>query len=267
MLLVAAQRSSQSSRKVPRVPLYDTSTVSKYTKSGDFQNNANISLRNRYLYFAVDKVANSSIKNALFQLEYAPVGKDIVTLYDKRSSPLLSPYQMNDDTFRQVFNSGNFFRFTFVRNPYTRLLSCYLDRIRRQTSNPRRQLNVYLRSRNIDPVDVSFETFIRAACEQNSPTQNSHWRVQYDDTLFEYIDYDYVGKFESLWADMEIVSQRIWGELKPEMADNSVNKSPRITNAGSRTLEFYTPELTQMVADRYANDFRFFGYSTDIDKV
>ncbi len=244
--------------------LYDLSKVSDYTKTNDFHNNTNISLRNKYLYFAVDKVANSSVKNALFAIEYAPVGKTAVTLYDERSSPLLSPYQLDDDLLRTVLNSGNYFRFTFVRNPFTRLLSCYLDRICTQTSNPRRYLNRYLKSHNISAEEVTFEVFIRAICEQASPVQNSHWRVQYDDVLFERIDYDYVGKFETLWTDMAFVSDKIWGSVRPEMSDSSVNKSPKITNAGSRLAEFYTPELVELVVKRYEQDFRAFGYSTEI---
>lgn len=233
----------------------------------DFQNNSNISLRNRYLYSAVDKVANSSVKNALFAIEYAPVGKEPVTLYDKRSSPLLSPYQLSDDLFREVFNSGNYFRFVFIRNPYTRLLSCYLDRIMRQTSTPRRQLNAYLRKQGVDPTEVPFGKFVEAACQQSSPQQNSHWRAQYDDVLLDQIEYDFVGKFEDLWGGMEIISKRIWGEVKPEMANMKLNKSPQVTNAGSRVMEYYTADLAEMVAERYAKDFEAFGYSTDIASV
>ena len=52
------------------MPLYDFGTVKQHKKLSDFENNTNISLRNRYAYFAVDKVANSSIKNSLFEIEY-----------------------------------------------------------------------------------------------------------------------------------------------------------------------------------------------------
>ena len=43
--------------------------VKKHKKLVDFENNTNISLRHQYVYFAVDKVANSSIKNSLFEIE------------------------------------------------------------------------------------------------------------------------------------------------------------------------------------------------------
>ena len=244
--------------------LYDPSSIKHRKKLLDFENNTNISLRNRYVYFAVDKVANSSIKNSLFDIEYGPVGKKTVTLYDKRSSPLLSPYQLPPDLLREVLNSGNYFRFAFVRNPYSRLLSCYLDRILTASSKPRRQLNAFLKSRGEVIEDVSFESFIRAICAQTSNTQNSHWRVQADDILYGDVEFDFIGKFERLWQDMAIASSRIWGELRPEMANKDVNKSPRATNAGAKLREFYTPELAALVSERFAADFDAFEYERDI---
>ncbi|GAB3734947.1 hypothetical protein GCM10028862_18360 [Luteimonas pelagia] len=244
--------------------LYDPASIKGRKKLVDFENNTNISLRHRYVYFAVDKVANSSIKNSLFEIEYAPVGKKTVTLYDKRSSPLLSPYQLPIELLRDVLNSGNYFRFAFVRNPYSRLLSCYLDRILTASSKPRRQLNAFIKRKGGQIDDVSFEAFIEAICEQSSNAQNSHWRVQADDILHGEVEFDFIGKFERLWQDMAIVSSRIWGELRPEMANKDVNKSPRATNAGGKLREFYTPELAARVAERFAADFDAFGYERDI---
>lgn len=245
--------------------LYDISQVKARKKLADFENNTNISLRNRYVYFAVDKVANSSIKNSLFEIEYAPVGKKALTLYDERCSPLLSPYQVPQELLREVLNSGNYFRFAFVRNPYSRLLSCYLDRILTASSKPRRQLNAFLKRQGQESENVSFDQFIRAICQQEPIQQNSHWRVQTDDILHGLVDFDFIGKFENLWPDMAVVSSRIWGDLRPEMANKDVNKSPRATNAGGKLREYYTPELAALVAERFDSDFDAFGYERNID--
>jgi hypothetical protein len=245
--------------------LYEISQVKARKKLADFENNTNISLSNNYVYFAVDKVANSSIKNSLFEIEYAPVGKKALTLYDERCSPLLSPYQLPPTLLREVLNSGNYFRFAFVRNPYSRLLSCYLDRILTASSKPRRQLNALLKRHGEVPDNVSFEQFIRAICQQASNLQNSHWRVQTDDILYGLVDFDFIGKFENLWPDMAVVSSRIWGDLRPEMANKDVNKSPRATNAAGKMRDYYTAELAGLVAERFASDFEAFGYEKDIN--
>ena len=249
---------------------YDPSVISQYKRTNDFEANTNISLRNRYVYLAVDKAANSTIKERLYRIEYEPTNWDIVTLYDKRSSPLLSPHQLPPDLLRQVFTSGDYYRFTLVRNPFTRLLSCYLDRIRRQTSRPRRQLNANLKRRGTDPASVDFYTFVQAICEQGSAQQNSHWRVQSDDILFDRVDFDYVGKFENLAQEMSRFSQAIWGVQRDEMdivGPRDTNSSPQVTNAGSRLRDYYTPELVDLVQERYRADFKNFEYPLELPEA
>lgn len=231
----------------------------------DYQNNTNISLVNRYVYFAIDKVANSTIKQCLFEIEYQPVGKRPVTLFDKRCSPLLSPYQLPDTLLQDALTGNDFFRFAFVRDPYSRLLSCYLDRILTKTSNPRRDLNKSLKANNLPTDDVDFETFIETICNQSSPQQNSHWRVQHDDLCFDLIEFDYIAKFEKLWDEMEVLSKRIFGRVHPEMKDRGINKSPKATGANQRLKEYYTQKTADMVFDRYRQDFDSFGYSRMVD--
>lgn len=244
--------------------LKDLNVVTAHKAYGDFENNTNISLRNKYVYLAVDKVANSTIKNCLFEIEYLPVKKNPVTLYDKRCSPLLSPYQLPPNLLDEVLNSGRYFRFAFVRNPYSRLLSCYLDRIQRIRSRPRKQLEKYLAARGVEAGEINFSVFVHAVCEQSSPQQNSHWRAQVDDILYDHIEYDFIGRFEHLWDDMAEVSRRIWGEVRPQMANPDVNKSPRVTNADSRLAEYYTPELADRVYERFYRDFMAFGYEREL---
>ena len=236
------------------------SAIQQRKRVRDFENNTNISLLHHYIYFAVDKVANSTIKQCLFEIEYSSVGKNPLTLFDKRCSPLLSPYQLPDDLKQEVFRSDKYFRFAFVRSPYSRLLSCYLDRIQRRTSNPRRDLNKELKKRGLDPAEVSFEDFLRVVCEQPSAIQNSHWRRQYDDLCFDLIRFDHIGKFENLWKEMAYVSERVFGALMPQMRDRGINKAPRSTHSDQHVRNYYTQELADLVYESYSRDFESFGY-------
>lgn len=227
---------------------------------GDFERNTNISLLNKYVYFAVDKAANSTIKQCLFEIEYSPIGATPLTLFDKRCSPLLSPYQLPSDLKQQALMSDEFFRFAFVRNPYSRLLSCYLDRILRQTSRPRRELNIELKKRGTSTAEVTFEAFVQITCNQRSPAQNSHWRRQYDDLCCDLVELHYIGRFETLWSDMARVSERIFGKLMPEMCDRGINKAPTQTSADQQVRQYYTQELADLVFESYEQDFKSFGY-------
>ncbi|TLF47250.1 sulfotransferase family protein [Halomonas urmiana] len=229
--------------------------VEKRKRSGDFQNNTNISLVNKYVYFAVDKAANSTVKHCLFEIEYRPVNKTILDIYDPRASPLLSPYQIPQDYFSSIMSGKDFYKFSFVRNPYSRLLSCYLDRIQTRTSRPSREFRKALGRETF-----TFSDFVTLVCSQASKAQNSHWREQSDDILFDLVDFDHIAKFENLWDEMEFLSKKIFGDVREEMVNKSVNSSPKQTGSDSKLLEYYDQYLLDMVYDRYSKDFENFGY-------
>lgn len=250
----------RSSSRSPLKAFPERSAITQRKRISDFENNTNISLVHRYVYFAVDKAANSTIKQCLFEIEYSPIGKVPLTLFDKRCSPLLSPYQIPDDLKQEVFGSSRYFRFAFVRNPYTRLLSCYLDRIQTKSSNARRDLNKELRRRGLPTDEVSFERFIHVVCDQPSAAQNSHWRRQFDDLCLDLIDIHYIGRFEHLWDEMAYISQRVFGRVLPQMQDRGINKAPKSTNAGQHLRDYYTRELAELVYESYSRDFESFGY-------
>lgn len=249
------------------MPLVDIDQIQGRKKFHDFHSKTNISLQNKYVYVAVDKVANSTVKERLYRIEYQPVGWKTLTLFDKKCSPLLSPYQLPWDQVRDVLNSGNYTRFAFVRNPYTRLLSCYLDRIMRTQSTPRLRLMKHM-GRPRGSGAPTFEEFVQTVTQQASVTQDPHWREQSDELLVGAFDYDFIGKFEGLADDMAAVSQMIWGELRPEMdlsGKKNSNSSPRATSAGKSLADYYTDDMVRLVQDRYAADFQNFGYSVELE--
>lgn len=220
---------------------------------GDYQNNTNISLVNNYIYFAVDKVANSTIKQYLFDIEYAPVNKKVYNLYDPRCSPLLSPYQLPYSADGLLCDSG-LYKFAFVRNPYSRLLSCYLDRILTLSSRPSRQFRKKLKTK-----EFCFSDFVELVCSQKSSEQNSHWRTQSKDILYDYVSFDFIGKFEHLEPDLQRLHRNLFGsDFDPVVLKN--NYSPQKTSAGDKIIENYSQKLLDMVFDAYREDFEKFDY-------
>lgn len=260
------------------IQMFEQEKFKKRKRARDFQNATDISLQNSYVYFAVSKAANSTIKYRLSEVEYYPINAKPVTKYnvhEKRCLPLLSPYQLTESLKKEAFYSDNFFRFGVVRNPYSRLLSCYLDRIQLSHVIPTKELIQAMKKRGYKEGEIceengttpSFDGFIRVICEQTSPQQNSHWRRQFDDLLVGDVDLHFIGKFENLWNDMATVSEKIFGKVLPEMTNPNQNNSPKITQAGSKVKDFYTPELIDLVKDAYHNDFETFGYSKNINDV
>lgn len=227
--------------------------VKKYL---DYQNNTNISLVNRYCYFAVDKVANSTVKHCLYRMEYkgGRLREDILNIYDPRASPLLSPYQIPSRDLRESL-WGGFRRFAFVRNPYTRLLSCFLDRVCTFHSRPSKDFVKIYGSNTF-----TFSDFVHVVCSQDSVSQNSHWRVQYDDLMMGAVPDTQIFYFENLRSGMMEISRMVFGEEDERMEVDKLNASPKTTNSSDILGDYYDRKLYDLVYDRYKKDFEEFGY-------
>ena len=122
----------------PSVDKYDEdiSFLAAHTSVPKVVNSIHISLRFRYVYAETPKAGCSSIKLFLMKNEN-PDGQfpylDELTeaefehFHSRKFSPLLNVRQVYP--FRELVESGKFFRFCLVRNPFERLLSAYLDKV------------------------------------------------------------------------------------------------------------------------------------------
>jgi Sulfotransferase family len=238
-----------------------TDKVTSIKPKADFFALTYISLRNRYVYLAVGKAANSTVKHHLYELEYSGTRFKSKSVHDRQSAPLLSPFQLPDDLLEEVFTGPDYFRFAVVRSPYSRLLSCYLDRIVPARGGAYTQL---IRALGYpDGTAVSFPEFIRTACSQTPFVQNLHWRLQVAEICLDVIPYAFIGRQETFSDDMS----KIWSRIAPDHPMREFarsNKSPSVTGAKDRLNEYYTPELIALVRSAYGPDFERFGYPLEL---
>jgi hypothetical protein len=224
-----------------------------------------VSMRRRYVFFPISKCANSSIKYVLRNQDAILCNIKVTNIHDRVHTPLLTPFQLGQDYYVRECLYGDYFRFAFVRNPFSRLLSCYLDRIvGRKGTRPRRQLNRFLGTSAED--DISFQTFIEAICSQESRDMNDHWRDQYTTLQCGDISLDFIGKVERLGADLAIISERVTEEGEDPLSAD-VNKSPQKTSAGERVKQYYDEKVADFVRQRFEKDFTVYGYSMELDRV
>jgi hypothetical protein len=223
----------------------------------DYETRPLISLKNRYVYFAIGKVANSSVKSLLYRCELAgtsrkpPRDKQV---HNVLQSPLIMPYQLSDADMSRLLVSSDFRKVAFVRNPYDRLLSCFLDRVQAHDSLPHRKTARIL---GIEPgSDISFEAFVSSLPEQINA--DVHWRPQWVELGDGRIDFAFVGKFEKLAEDIESLVSLLY----PGRSAKLGFQSPARTNAAQRRAEFYTQSTIDIVRELYADDFDHFGYET-----
>jgi hypothetical protein len=174
-------------------------------------------------------------------------------------TPFVKPYQLPFTKFTSILNSDRFLKFAFVRNPYTRLLSCYLDKI----VNNKPQKGEILRSAGYDPeiLDryIEFEEFVTIVGQQEPKDMNHHWRIQRYQLFSGYIDFHYIGAVESLPEDIRNVDNCLGGVLKPHYEDVLWHK----TDAAQRIAKYFNDNVASKIAAKYATDFEVFGYSRD----
>lgn len=222
-----------------------------------------ISLKNHFVYVRIPKVANSSIKNLIYRMEsFHPNEKIREKLtHDIHYGPVIRPSMLGFNSpllYRALF-TGPFFRFTFVRNPYARALSNYLDRYMARHSTVRRQVNASAERLGLLPAGediVSFPAYLQAIAGMKPRGMDIHLTPQVTEALADLIPYDFVGGFETLAEDMTTIAQRVW---KVDEIDLGF-QSPSRTNATDRLRDAYTNDEIALVNQIYARDFETFGY-------
>jgi hypothetical protein len=153
------------------------------------------------------------------------------------------------------YEFDNYFKFTFVRNPWDRLVSAYH----------------YLRSGGISKSDIQwkeknllkfddFNKFVLYGIKQKKIKKYRHFRPQY-----EYIcepgskqpKVDFLGFYENLVNDFHYIMSELGISTKLKKAN---------TGHSNRILdykEYYTPETKKIVNDVYKTDIEIFGYVFD----
>jgi hypothetical protein len=220
-----------------------------------------ISLQNRYLYTPVPKVAHTTLKFLLSQLEVKglPVTLSDLHVHQLLYSPFLHPYQLPDEMVESIFESPEFFRFLFVRDPIDRIISAYLDKIV-NIDNPERPIIQQILGKR-EKETITLVEFLSAIKSQTVREMNLHWKPQTAIALWPRIQYDFVGRLEQFSSDVEAVFKRITG--KPA-AESIVIRSIRhhATNASDVSDEYLKDKAAKdLIEEIYADDFAAFSYS------
>lgn len=236
-----------------------------YKKAKDIEHDTHISLKNRYVYIMVGKAASSTVTYHLQWAEYRRTKFSPQNVNSRYQSPHLAPFQLPRKTFYSIMNGDRFKKLTFVRNPYSRLLSCYLHRIVGSTKmNPSKRA-LYRRFKGPKSEKISFKTFIDIISDQENVQMERHWAVQHDTTLYPLVKFDFIGKQEQLHDDLLAIEQLVFGKKVFDRSKlSSVNKAPMQTGSSKKLRAYYTDRIASKVAERYKIDFETFDYSTDL---
>ena len=234
----------------------------KYMPYDNFEYAVNVSLKNKYVYVETPKVACSTIKGTLqrIELEHAELVKtDPNDIHDRRYSPLLKPSQTCG--LDRLINNPEYFVFCFVRNPYTRLLSSYLDKI--EKNKHVKWSILYAMGEDVKKLDkkVSFSDFVDVVCELDVYDMDPHWRVQYYHTFQEEVNYDFIGKLEKFSEDVDYALSKIIHNYR----DFYRLKVEHSTKSNEMLSKYYKDDLQEKVYNKFKVDFDYFEYDKDVE--
>jgi len=232
--------------------------------------NVIVSEKFEYVYIINQKVGCTTICNRLHEMNGNSPLADPLDIWRNMRDEFALSLNMTSEQLENIAATGNYFRFSFVRNPFGRLVSGYeyIQKFIRNgiTSNDK----IVLFKRCDDPrCDIKtntlmdFATFAESACTNHGFDQNKHWRSQHELLKVGLIPYDFIGRFETFSSDLEQILTRLGAREdvleRIRVKSNTSRKSKPIS-------DYYDDRLADMVRTHYRKDFEVFGYSKELPR-
>ncbi|MBE0369288.1 sulfotransferase family protein [Pseudoalteromonas aurantia] len=221
-----------------------------------------ISHQHKCLFIHIPKVAGQSIESAfLSELQLSWEDRECLLL-KKNSDPKKGPPRLAHLTSDEYLNLNyitqrdydTYFKFSFVRNPWSRLVSEY----------------------NYKQPKMSFDQFVLnflPKCQHDDYKQHNgihrHLMPQVD---FIYgagtCQVDFIGKFENIQHDFNIVAKKVFGKSIALPYRNKTKNSSLISKLFNRDTAkpfqaYYTRETRHFVEQFYEKDIKEFNYHFD----
>ncbi len=200
--------------------------------------------RRKLIYITMPKVACTSIKASFYEREFADNysvkdGHPVHTIITA-DEPHITRENRSLHARQDV---DGYFRFTFVRNPFSRLYACYRDKCVNGALY-QHYLFGYLRHERVR----DFDGFARRVCRVPDFYAEIHFRGQY----FHIHEHhkgalDFIGRYETLAEDFEPIREK-YG-LKPLPHFNQTQRHP------DEWMAHYTRQTAALVYRRYRRDF------------
>ena len=179
-------------------------------------------------------------------LSYEAITADIIEGSDKEYSSFCRPEEIRKKWPEMPI-------FSFVRNPLSRLYSCYTDKVVDAAREGRR---LPFETWGVTP-KTTFDEFVQIV--SNTPDEKSerHFRSQsWFISVNKKLIIDDLGKIENFQGDWERLSERYGLPPVPHKNRSSANKEDY--------RDFYNKETYQLACERFRDDIELLGYQNEV---
>lgn len=204
------------------------------------------------IYLNNPKAGCSSVKMSLWRILNNCNSEGVRDVHAIDGSPFVN----------QIQDVGGIFSarvFTFVRNPFSRAVSAYMNKI-----SDRKSVNWgwFAKRYSVrEDMDISFDDFIEIIHADSPELLDPHWRPQYINVLYPLSEPNFIGHVETI--DQQL--PEVLAAYLPGRGGQAVSHRPHKTNASETYREFLqNPATRRRVIELYYEDFQYFSYSLDI---
>ncbi|XP_071440162.1 carbohydrate sulfotransferase 11 [Hetaerina americana] len=170
------------------------------------------------------------------------------------------------------FYISKFTKFVFVRHPFERLLSAYRNKLEQHYLSSqyfhmrfgRHIVKHYRQNPSKDSLikgdDVTFQEFSAYLTNPDNNSFNEHWKPIFDLCHLCIIDYDIIGKYETLYEDAEFILKQIG------KSDIMFPRAVKPSKTLSKLQKYYSTLSHKVINDLYniyKMDFELFEYNLD----
>ena len=206
-----------------------------------------------FFYNRIPKAANTTITKVLFEkTTFRP-------RFARRSDPkyqFLRPLFLSRKDVTRLEREA--FKFTFTRNPYSRVLSAYLDKVGRR----RHQGLRFLAWAEQHDQPESFLGFCRYL-DAGGLFLDMHWAPQVEILCLPLERFDFIGRVETIESDLIYVLDKLFSESPNESATGTLRAGTH-TRASQKISEVYGKEEYTIISRLYHSDFEKLGYDKQL---
>lgn len=232
------------------------------------------------IFAYVPKVACSNWKCVMRYLEGHGNYLDTQYAHNRKTSGLTYLDQMANKA--EILRDTRVKKFACVRDPYSRILSAYLNKIEErlpflaasETVDPFNRVDPFnlvvgdiekFRTATLAQSEfpkITFEVFLRwLKAGYSRYTEDEHWAAQSDLLCAAEVRFDIIGRFETLAADARSILEQMGCAIEFP-SQKQIKFAP--TSAQQKIAQYYTGNCRALVEKIFADDFKYFDYSLQL---